>query len=257
MNEMKAIQVGVMGLGTVGGGVFEVLRRNQEEIRRRAGRGIEVTMVSRRDVAKARSLVDDAAQALGARYRERPAGNFGDVGLFSFDKGKNITTLQGGVLVADTGRVGDELDAVMNGLRDVRPTGIPATLAKLPVFWALEGKRVVVAGGSDGAAWKAELLAACQGLLAEEVAHGYDGGALDEARAVIADLGLPAVIRPAYILGGRGTGIAFTPEQFEKIAANGLTASPISEILIEESVYGWKEFELEVMRDRNDNAVIV
>jgi len=61
MNEMKPIQVGVMGLGTVGGGVFEVLRRNQEEIRRRAGRGIEVTMVSRRDVAKAQVLVGTAA----------------------------------------------------------------------------------------------------------------------------------------------------------------------------------------------------
>ena len=61
---MKAIQVGVMGLGTVGGGVFEVLRRNQEEIRRRAGRGIEVTMVSRRDVAKARVMVGDAAQVV-------------------------------------------------------------------------------------------------------------------------------------------------------------------------------------------------
>jgi homoserine dehydrogenase len=61
MNEMKPIQVGVMGLGTVGGGVFEVLRRNQEEIRRRAGRGIEVTMVSRRDVAKAQALVGTAA----------------------------------------------------------------------------------------------------------------------------------------------------------------------------------------------------
>lgn len=79
-------------------------------------------------------MVDDAAQALGARYRDRPAGNFGDVGLYSFDKGKNITTLQGGVLVADTGRVAGEIDAVMNGLRNVRPTGIPATLAKLPVY---------------------------------------------------------------------------------------------------------------------------
>ena len=64
MEQMKAIQVGVMGLGTVGGGVFEVLRRNQEEIRRRAGRGIEVTMVSRRDVAKACAMVGDAAQVV-------------------------------------------------------------------------------------------------------------------------------------------------------------------------------------------------
>jgi carbamoyl-phosphate synthase large subunit len=80
---------------------------------------------------------------------------------------------------------------------------------------------------------------------------------MEDARTVIADIGLPAVIRPAYILGGRGTGIAYTPEEFERIASNGLTASPISEILIEESVYGWKEFELEVMRDHADNCVII
>ena len=80
---------------------------------------------------------------------------------------------------------------------------------------------------------------------------------MEEARLVIADIGLPAVIRPAYILGGRGTGIAFTDEEFERIASNGLAASPISEILIEESVYGWKEYELEVMRDHADNCVII
>ena len=80
---------------------------------------------------------------------------------------------------------------------------------------------------------------------------------MEEARVVVADIGLPAVIRPAYILGGRGTGIAFSADEFEKIAANGLQASPISEILIEESVYGWKEYELEVMRDHADNCVII
>jgi len=80
---------------------------------------------------------------------------------------------------------------------------------------------------------------------------------MEEARGVIADIGLPAVIRPAYILGGRGTGIASTPEEFERIASNGLAASPISEILIEESVFGWKEYELEVMRDHADNCVII
>ena len=80
---------------------------------------------------------------------------------------------------------------------------------------------------------------------------------MDEARLVVAEIGLPAIIRPAYILGGRGTGIASTEAEFESIAANGLSASPISEILIEESIAGWKEFELEVMRDRADNCVIV
>ncbi len=80
---------------------------------------------------------------------------------------------------------------------------------------------------------------------------------MDESRAVLADIGLPCIIRPAYILGGRGTGIASTPEEFEKLAANGLDASPISEILIEKSIAGWKEYELEVMRDRADNCVII
>ena len=80
---------------------------------------------------------------------------------------------------------------------------------------------------------------------------------LDESLEIIEDLGLPVVIRPAYILGGRGTGIAHTPEEFAAAAANGLAASPISEILIEESIAGWKEFELEVMRDHQDNQVII
>jgi len=80
---------------------------------------------------------------------------------------------------------------------------------------------------------------------------------LEEAKRVIGDIGLPVVIRPAYILGGKGTGIAATPEEFVRMATIGLEASPISEILIEKSIAGWKEFELEVMRDRADNCVII
>ncbi|MBI02954.1 MAG: carbamoyl phosphate synthase large subunit [Acidimicrobiaceae bacterium] len=80
---------------------------------------------------------------------------------------------------------------------------------------------------------------------------------MNEARTVVAEIGLPVVIRPAYILGGRGTGIAATPEDFEVAAANGIEASPISEILIEKSIAGWKEYELEVMRDRDDNCVVI
>src|SRR5690606_7037477 len=80
---------------------------------------------------------------------------------------------------------------------------------------------------------------------------------MEEAEAIIAELGLPVIIRPAYILGGRGTGIATTPEEFARVAGNGLAASPISEILIEESIAGWKEYELEVMRNRADNCVII
>ncbi len=80
---------------------------------------------------------------------------------------------------------------------------------------------------------------------------------LDESLAVVERIGLPVIVRPAYILGGRGTGIASTPTEFAAIAAAGLDASPISEILIERSIVGWKEFELEVMRDRADNCVVV
>jgi len=90
-----------------------------------------------------------------------------------------------------------------------------------------------------------------------EVPRSGTAHTLDEARAIVAEIGLPVVIRPAYILGGRGTGIAATPEELDQMAATGLDASPITEILVEESIAGWKEYELEVMRDRADNCVIV
>ncbi len=78
-------------------------------------------------------------------------------------------------------------------------------------------------------------------------------GALDE----LPELGLPCIVRPAFTLGGRGGGIARTPEEFRKIVASGLDASPIGQILLDQSVLGWGEFELEVMRDAADNVVIV
>ncbi len=80
---------------------------------------------------------------------------------------------------------------------------------------------------------------------------------MDEAMEVIKEVGLPAIIRPAFTLGGEGGGVAYNIEEFKEVARRGLEASPISEILIEESVLGWKEFELEVMRDLNDNVVII
>ncbi|MCA1840073.1 MAG: carbamoyl-phosphate synthase large subunit, partial [Actinobacteria bacterium] len=80
---------------------------------------------------------------------------------------------------------------------------------------------------------------------------------LDEALSVAADIGLPAVVRASFTLGGGGSGIARTTEQLIQIVSVGLKMSPISEVLIEESVEGWKEYELEVMRDRKDNFVVV
>ena len=79
-------------------------------------------------------MLDDAAQALGARYRDRPAGGFGDVGLFSFDKGKVITTLQGGALVADGGRLTKELNAAVIRLRGASLSGTILPLLKLPIY---------------------------------------------------------------------------------------------------------------------------
>ncbi len=79
-------------------------------------------------------MLDDAAQALGARYQGRPVGSFGDVGLYSFDKGKNITTLQGGVLVADSASFGQALDEAAARLLAVKPSATLATWLKLPVY---------------------------------------------------------------------------------------------------------------------------
>ena len=109
-----------------------------------------------------------------------------------------------------------------------------------------------IATAEDRERFKTAMLEIGLEVPASGIAHD-----MDEARRVVERIGLPAVIRPAYILGGRGTGIAATAEEFERVAAQGLDASRIHEILIERSIAGWKEFELEVMRDRADNCVVV
>ena len=80
---------------------------------------------------------------------------------------------------------------------------------------------------------------------------------MEEARAALTIVGLPAVIRPSFTLGGTGGGIAYNREEFERIVGSGLEASPTTEVLVEESVLGWKEFEMEVVRDRADNCIII
>ena len=80
---------------------------------------------------------------------------------------------------------------------------------------------------------------------------------MDDARKVAKEIGFPLIIRPSYTLGGTGASVAYNVEEFEALAQRGLESSLISEILIEESVIGWKEYELEVMRDRKDNVVII
>lgn len=109
-----------------------------------------------------------------------------------------------------------------------------------------------IATAEDREKFKVAMIEIGVDVLRSGIAHN-----IEEAKRVMSEIGLPAIIRPAYILGGRGTGIAATESEFLRLAQLGLEASPIAEILIEESVSGWKEFELEVMRDRADNCVII
>src|SRR5436190_1905595 len=79
----------------------------------------------------------------------------------------------------------------------------------------------------------------------------------EEAEKIVEATGYPAIVRPSFTLGGTGGGTAYYPEEFEEIARDGLASSPVSQILVEESILGWKEYELEVMRDLNDNVVVI
>jgi len=80
---------------------------------------------------------------------------------------------------------------------------------------------------------------------------------MEEARAAQAEIGFPTIIRPSFTLGGTGGGIAYNKQEFETIVARGLDMSPTTEVLLEESLLGWKEYEMEVVRDRKDNCIIV
>lgn len=80
---------------------------------------------------------------------------------------------------------------------------------------------------------------------------------MDECLAAVGDLGYPVVVRPSFTMGGAGSGIAYNEADLHRIAGSGLQASPTSEVLLEESIIGWKEYELELMRDKNDNVVVV
>jgi carbamoyl-phosphate synthase large subunit len=80
---------------------------------------------------------------------------------------------------------------------------------------------------------------------------------MDEAKIALEKIGLPAIIRPSFTMGGAGGGVAYSVEEFNQIVAYGLSISPTCEVLIDESIIGWKEYEMEVVRDKNDNAIIV
>ncbi|MGB8962990.1 MAG: carbamoyl-phosphate synthase large subunit [Pseudonocardiaceae bacterium] len=90
-----------------------------------------------------------------------------------------------------------------------------------------------------------------------EVPRSAVCGSLNEVREAACELGLPVVIRPSYTMGGLGSGMAHTPAELERLATTGLAESPVHQVLIEQSVLGWKEYELELMRDHRDNVVVV
>ncbi|MFP4385743.1 MAG: carbamoyl-phosphate synthase large subunit [Alphaproteobacteria bacterium] len=102
-----------------------------------------------------------------------------------------------------------------------------------------------------------EKFKACMNGLGLESARSQTVHTIQEAKDTLDFIGLPAIIRPSFTLGGTGGGIAYNREDYEKIVKDGLDASPTTEVLIEESLLGWKEFEMEVVRDKADNCIIV
>ena len=90
-----------------------------------------------------------------------------------------------------------------------------------------------------------------------DVCKGEVVHTIEEAKAALDDIGLPCVVRPSFTLGGSGSAIAYNRDDYESLVRNGLVQSPVTEVLIEESIIGWKEYEMEVMRDMDDNVVII
>ena len=148
-------------------------------------------------------------------------------------------------------------DAVLPTLGGQTALNLTFTLAKRGVF---EERGIELIGAKADAIARAE-----DRLLFKQTMrdHGLDlprsgiAHSMEEALAVLDEVGFPAIFRPSFTLGGSGGGTAYNIEEFREIAARGLDLSPTTEVLIEESLLGWKEFELEVMRDHADNVVII
>ncbi len=134
------------------------------------------------------------------------------------------------------------------------------TALELDKRGTLERLGIELIGANKAAIEKAEdrqKFRECMDELGLESPKSIVVNSLAEAREALSQIGLPAIIRPSYTLGGTGGGIAYNKEEFDYIVSEGLDASPINEVLVEESVLGWKEFEMEVVRDKNDNCIII
>ena len=138
-------------------------------------------------------------------------------------------------------------------------TGLNTAFA-LAESGVLAAHGVELIGANREAIAKAEdrdLFRAAMARICLETPRGATVGTLDEARAMLEEIGLPAIVRPSFTLGGTGGGIAYNRAEFDTVVASGLDASPVTEVLVEESIAGWKEYEMEVIRDRADNGIVV
>jgi len=148
-------------------------------------------------------------------------------------------------------------DALLPTVGGQTALNVSAELARRGV---LEKYGVEMIGASPEAISRAESREEFKDIMAEiglRVPDSGIAGSLAHAKHIAEQIGLPVIIRPSFTLGGTGGGVAYNTEEFEEVARHGLDASPTREILIEQSVIGWKEFELEVMRDKADNVVII
>ncbi len=131
------------------------------------------------------------------------------------------------------------------------------SLAKMGV---LDAHGVEMIGAKRDAINKAEdreLFQEAMSRIGLESPRGRIARSMDEALEILEETGLPAIIRPSFTMGGTGGGVAYNRDEFEEIIRRGLDASPTSEVLVEESIIGWKEYEMEVVRDHADNCIII
>jgi len=161
------------------------------------------------------------------------------------------------------------LEAVTKVIEQVRPDALLPTLGgQTGLNLAMELWRAGVLDryGVEMIGAKAEVIAkaeerdqfkAAMERIGLDVCRGQTVHTLDEARRTLDELGFPCVVRPSFTLGGSGSSVAYNREAFDELVAKGLASSPVTQVLLEESVHGWKEFEMEVMRDADDNVVII
>ena len=148
-------------------------------------------------------------------------------------------------------------DALLSTMGGQTALNAAMSLAKSGV---LEKYGVELIGANRDAIARAEdrqLFREAMARIGLESPRGRLVNSIEGAEAALPEIGLPAVVRPSFTLGGTGGGIAYNQDEYREIVRGGLAASPVGEVLVEESVLGWKEFELEVVRDRKDNCIII